>query len=55
MACIPPLVGLLVGLINGVIITRGGFPPLIVTLATGAIWKGVTLFLMPISPAEGCR
>ncbi len=51
-ACIPPLVGLLVGLINGVIITRGGFPPLIVTLATGAIWKGVTLFLMPIPGGE---
>ncbi|GAK55879.1 sugar ABC transporter ATP-binding protein [Candidatus Vecturithrix granuli] len=46
--CLPPIVGLLVGLINGLIITRGGFPPLIVTLATGAIWKGVTLFLMPI-------
>lgn len=46
--CLPPLVGLFVGLLNGLIITRGGFPPLIVTLATGAIWKGVTLFLMPI-------
>lgn len=50
--CIPPIVGLIVGLINGVIITRGGFPPLIVTLATGAIWKGVTLFLMPIPGGE---
>jgi ribose transport system permease protein len=45
---IPPLVGISMGLINGIIITKGGFPPLIVTLATGAIWKGVTLFLMPI-------
>jgi ribose transport system permease protein len=45
---IPPLAGISVGLINGIIITKGGFPPLIVTLATGAIWKGVTLFLMPI-------
>ncbi|PID57786.1 sugar ABC transporter ATP-binding protein [candidate division KSB3 bacterium] len=50
--CIPPLVGLVVGLINGLIITRGDFPPLIVTLATGAIWKGVTLFLMPIPGGE---
>ena len=50
--CIPPLIGLVVGIINGLIITRGGFPPLIVTLATGAIWKGVTLFLMPIPGGE---
>ena len=45
---IPPLIGLIMGLLNGVIITKGGFPPLIVTLATGAIWQGVTLFIMPI-------
>lgn len=45
---IPPIVGLLMGLLNGVIITKGGFPPLIVTLATGVVWKGVTLFIMPI-------
>jgi ribose transport system permease protein len=43
---IPPLVGLCVGFINGIIITRGGFPPLIVTLATGAIWQGVSLFIL---------
>jgi ribose transport system permease protein len=43
---VPPLVGLVVGFINGVIITRGGFPPLIVTLATGAIWQGVSLFIL---------
>lgn len=43
---IPPLVGLAVGFINGLIITRGGFPPLIVTLATGAIWQGVSLFIL---------
>jgi ribose transport system permease protein len=35
-----------VGLVNGLIITRGGFPPLIVTLAAGAIWKGVSLFVL---------
>jgi ribose transport system permease protein len=45
---VPPLVGLLVGLINGLIITRGGFPPLIVTLATSQIIGGICLFLLPI-------
>jgi len=45
---IPPLVGLSMGLINGLIISKGGFPPLIVTLATGAIFQGITLFIMPI-------
>jgi ribose transport system permease protein len=49
---IPPIVGIAMGLINGIIITKGGFPPLIVTLATGAIWKGVTLFIMPIPGGE---
>lgn len=43
---VPALVGLGVGLINGVIITRGGFPPLIVTLATGSVWGGVALFIL---------
>jgi ribose transport system permease protein len=45
---IPPLVGFGVGLINGFFISKKGLPPLIVTLATGAIWLGVTLFIMPI-------
>lgn len=45
---IPPVVGLAIGLINGVIISKGRFPPLIVTLATGAIWQGITLYIMPI-------
>jgi len=45
---IPPVIGLAIGLINGVIISKGGFPPLIVTLATGAIWQGITLYIMPI-------
>jgi ribose transport system permease protein len=44
---VPPLIGLLVGIINGLIITRGGFPPLIVTLATSQIILGICLFLLP--------
>jgi len=44
---IPPLVGLSMGLINGLIISKGRFPPLIVTLATGAIFQGIALFIMP--------
>jgi ribose transport system permease protein len=43
---VPTLVGLAVGLINGFIITRGGFPPLIVTLAMGVVWQGVSLFIL---------
>jgi ribose transport system permease protein len=45
---LPPAVGLVLGLGNGFVIARGGFPPLIVTLATGAIWQGVSLFIMPV-------
>jgi ribose transport system permease protein len=45
---IPPIIGLLAGLVNGVIIVKGKFPPLIVTLATGAIFQGITLLIMPI-------
>jgi ribose transport system permease protein len=45
---IPPIVGFVVGLINGFFISKKGLPPLIVTLATSAIWLGVTLFIMPI-------
>ncbi len=44
---VPPAVGLALGLANGFIIAKGGFPPLIVTLATGAIWKGISLFILP--------
>ena len=45
---IPPLVGLSMGLINGVIIAKGRLNPLVVTLATGTIWMGVALFIRPI-------
>jgi ribose transport system permease protein len=44
---VPAIAGLLVGLLNGLIITRGGFPPLIVTLATSQIINGICLFLLP--------
>lgn len=44
---VPPLIGLLVGMANGLIITRGGFPPLIVTLATSQIIAGIALFVLP--------
>lgn len=43
---VPPLVGLLVGTINGFIITKGGFPPLIVTLATSQVLQGISLFIL---------
>ncbi|MCJ7618295.1 MAG: ABC transporter permease [Desulfobacterales bacterium] len=43
---VPTLVGLAAGLVNGFIITRGSFPPLIVTLATGVVWQGVSLFIL---------
>jgi len=49
---VPALAGLALGLINGLIITGGGFSPLIVTLATGAIWKGLSLFIMPVPGGE---
>jgi ribose transport system permease protein len=52
---VPPLIGLAIGLLNGLIITRGGFPPLIVTLAAGAIWKGASLFLLPEPGGEISR
>lgn len=39
--------GLLCGLINGIIIVYGRLQPLIVTLATGAIYFGISLALRP--------
>lgn len=42
----PPIIGFLAGYINGQIITRGGFPPLIVTLATSQIFTGISLFIL---------
>lgn len=45
---VPPLVGMLIGMINGLIITKGGFPPLIVTLATSQIIGGISLFILSV-------
>jgi ribose transport system permease protein len=45
---VPPLVGLFIGMLNGLIITRGGFPPLIVTLATSQIINGISLFVLSV-------
>jgi ribose transport system permease protein len=45
---VPPLVGMSVGMLNGLIITRGGFPPLIVTLATSQIINGISLFILSV-------
>ncbi len=43
---VPVIVGGAIGLSNGFIITRWGFPPFIVTLSTGTIWTGITLLIM---------
>ena len=37
----------MLGAINGVIITVFGLPSLIATFATGAVWYGLALALMP--------
>jgi ribose transport system permease protein len=52
---VPTLIGLAVGLVNGFIITRGGFPPLIVTLATGVVWQGVSLFILSMPGGKVSR
>ena len=40
-------IGLLAGLVNGVVVVYGRIQPIIATLATGAIYIGVALFLRP--------
>jgi len=40
-------IGVLAGLLNGVIVVYGRIQPIIATLATGAIYIGVALFLRP--------
>ncbi len=49
---VPVIVGLLIGLSNGFIISHWGFPPFIVTLATSTIWYGVTLLIMDVPGGE---
>ncbi|MCK9482214.1 MAG: ABC transporter permease [Bacteroidia bacterium] len=49
---VPLLIGATIGLINGIIISRWGFPPFIVTFATSTIWTGVALFIMDVPGGE---
>lgn len=42
------LIGLGVGLLNGVLVARLRLQPFIVTLATWSIWSGVALWILPI-------
>ncbi len=41
------VIGALAGLLNGVVVVYGRIQPIIATLATGAIYMGVALFLRP--------
>jgi len=43
------LAGLACGLLNGIIVVYGRIQPIIVTLATGAVYTGLALFIRPIS------
>ena len=42
------LVGLACGAINGIIVVYGRLQPIITTLATGAIYFGIALWLRPV-------
>jgi ribose transport system permease protein len=41
-------VGILSGALNGIFITKGRLPAIIVTIATTAIFSGIALFILPI-------
>jgi ribose transport system permease protein len=41
------LIGLLAGVVNGLVVVYGRIQPIIATLATGAIYIGIALFLRP--------
>src|SRR3954467_2443136 len=41
------LVGTLAGLVNGLVVVYGRIQPIIATLATGAVYIGIALFLRP--------
>jgi ribose transport system permease protein len=43
---VPPLVGLAMGAINGLLIAAWPFPPFIVTLASSSIYLGVALYIL---------
>jgi len=45
---VPLLIGAAIGFSNGLIISRWGFPPFIVTFATSTIWTGVALLIMDV-------
>lgn len=49
---VPLLVGLAAGLINGLLISRGRFPPIVATLGMSAVWQGVALFVMTAPGGE---
>jgi rhamnose transport system permease protein len=46
-------VGACGGALNGVLVTRGGFPPLVATLGTMALFRGVALRLSEARPVSG--
>lgn len=39
--------GMACGFVNGLVVTLGRIPPIIATLATGAVYSGIALFLRP--------
>lgn len=47
-ATVPLIIGSTIGFTNGLIISRWGFPPFIVTFATSTIWTGVALLIMDV-------
>ena len=44
--------GLLGGLVNGLVVVLGRLQPIVVTLATGAIYSGIALFIRPTPGGE---
>ncbi|MCC8181358.1 MAG: ABC transporter permease [Planctomycetes bacterium] len=43
---VPPLAGMAMGCVNGVLINLGRFPPFIITLATASIYLGLSLMIL---------
>jgi ribose transport system permease protein len=50
LACIA--VGALGGLVNGIVVVYGRLQPIVVTLATGAVFSGMALFIRPTPGGE---